>query len=291
MVFDTRVFENGSRIKICSPRGAQQRSKAIGVAGARGQGDRGSQRSKWSMLLMSNQYSLAYSSYRMMSYLNRRREGQRLRRMREYQLKKNSGDLKSDKISRRVKKGRNDHVYMLQARFSLHPSSAPDDSTEVDCGRPIEQESAFTSYGIVTRWLVAYDGMTPDFARATFYFSTNSTALQTAYSEADANRVDSTDLNLMCDHFAFPREGTAYVNARAILENPRIIPGPQDSFIFDVIICCSLPITGTQVVCSLCYLTRQDNEYIDVGLYDIYAKNTIGCFFPTGHTSEKPDTF
>ncbi|KAH9015615.1 hypothetical protein EDB84DRAFT_1443383 [Lactarius hengduanensis] len=148
-----------------------------------------------------------------------------------------------------------------------------------------------TSYGIVTRWHVAYDGMTPDFARATFSFSTNSTALQTAYSEADANRVDSTDLNLMCDHFAFPREGTAYVNARAILENPRIIPGPQDSFIFDVIICCSLPITGTQVVCSLCYLTRQDNEYIDVGLYDIYAKNTIGCFFPTGHTSEKPDTF
>ncbi|KAH9015614.1 hypothetical protein EDB84DRAFT_1679874 [Lactarius hengduanensis] len=84
MVFDTRVFENGSRIKICSPRGAQQRSKAIGVAGARGQGDRGSQRTKWSMLLMSNQYSLAYSSYRMMS--------------------------------------------------------SPDDSTEVDCGRPIEHQ-------------------------------------------------------------------------------------------------------------------------------------------------------
>ncbi|KAH9038110.1 hypothetical protein EDB85DRAFT_1888165 [Lactarius pseudohatsudake] len=157
MVFDTRVFENGSRIKICSPRGAQQRSKAIGVAGARGQGDRGSQRTKWSMLLMSNQYSLAYSSYRMMSCtsstgdvhspdVNRRRESQRLRRMREYQLKKNSGDLKSDKISHRVKKRRNDRVYMLQARFSLHPSSAPDDSTEVDCGRPIEQESACTSY-------------------------------------------------------------------------------------------------------------------------------------------------
>ncbi|KAH9021203.1 hypothetical protein EDB85DRAFT_2189836 [Lactarius pseudohatsudake] len=311
MVFDTRVFENGSRIKICSPRGAQQRSKAIGVAGARGQGDRGSQRTKWSMLLMLNQYSLAYSSYRMMSCtsstgdvhspdLNRRRESQQLRRMREYQLKKNSGDLKSDKISRRVKKGRNDHVYMLQAWFSLHPSSAPDDSTEVDCGRPIEQELACTTYHLsdVTEAVAdCHLSVAADLSNqmkelhATFYFSTNSTALQTAYSEADANRVDSTDLNLMCDHFAFPREGTAYVNARAILENPRIIPGPQDSFIFDIIICCSLPITGTQVVCSLCYLTRQDNEYIDVGLYDIYAKNTIGCFFPTGHTSEKPDTF
>ncbi|KAH9015516.1 hypothetical protein EDB85DRAFT_2025059 [Lactarius pseudohatsudake] len=93
----------------------------------------------------------------------------------------------------------------------------------------------------------------------------------------------------MCDCLVFPREGTAYVNARAILENPRIIPGRRDSFVFDVVLCCSLPMMGTQVVCSLCYLTREDNEYVDVGIYDIYAK--IVSFRPDTHPKSptRPD--
>ncbi|KAH9038898.1 hypothetical protein EDB85DRAFT_355172 [Lactarius pseudohatsudake] len=81
--------------------------------------------------------------------------------------------------------------------------------------------------------------------------------------------------------------GTAYLDARAFLENP-FLENPretghgEDTFVtVDAMILCAYPIRGIQLLCSLSYKKKHANEQIRVGIYDIYAK--VVSFKPHTH--------
>ncbi|KAH9034908.1 hypothetical protein EDB85DRAFT_1889628 [Lactarius pseudohatsudake] len=78
--------------------------------------------------------------------------------------------------------------------------------------------------------------------------------------------------------------GTAYLNARALLENPRDRRHGDESFVtLDAIILCAYPIRGIQLLCSLSYKKKIESERVRVGIYDIYAK--VVTFKPKTHDS------
>ena len=73
---------------------------------------------------------------------------------------------------------------------------------------------------------------------------------------------------------ASPRSGSAYLFARALLENPRVSEHSARSVIFDATIRSA---TDTNVLCSLrCLMTDPDKD-VRAGVYDIYAKVSATC--------------
>ena len=68
-----------------------------------------------------------------------------------------------------------------------------------------------------------------------------------------------------------PAYGSAYLSARAIIQNGRDIPGNPHSVLFDAVILSSLE-DYPRVLCSLRYITPYTARFIHGGTYDIFAK-------------------
>ncbi|KAH9014684.1 hypothetical protein EDB85DRAFT_2157239 [Lactarius pseudohatsudake] len=76
--------------------------------------------------------------------------------------------------------------------------------------------------------------------------------------------------------------GAAYLDARAILEHPRLKHHRLDTFVtFDAILLCEYPPSANEVLCSLCYKMKDERDLIRVGTYDIHAK--VVLFKPQTH--------
>lgn len=75
-----------------------------------------------------------------------------------------------------------------------------------------------------------------------------------------------------------PAFGSAYLSARAILQNGRDIPGNPRSVVFDAIVPSSDE-TTSHITCSLRYVTPYAARFIHGGTYDIFAKVHVLAYY------------
>lgn len=68
-----------------------------------------------------------------------------------------------------------------------------------------------------------------------------------------------------------PGSGSAYLSARAILQNARDMPGIPHSVVFDTFVLSSLE-NFPRIPCTLRYVTPDAARFAHGGTYDIFAK-------------------
>ncbi|KAH9012885.1 hypothetical protein EDB84DRAFT_1444485 [Lactarius hengduanensis] len=69
-----------------------------------------------------------------------------------------------------------------------------------------------------------------------------------------------------------PRPGTAYLSSRAVLQEPRSLPGHSNVLIFDAVVRpAQTTLQVSNISCSLQYTKRNSEEEFHAGIYDILA--------------------
>ncbi|KAH9050390.1 hypothetical protein EDB83DRAFT_2317158 [Lactarius deliciosus] len=71
---------------------------------------------------------------------------------------------------------------------------------------------------------------------------------------------------------SIPRPGTAYLSSRAVLQDPRSLPGHSNVLIFDAVVRpAQTTLEVPDISCTLQYTKRNSEEVFHAGIYDIFA--------------------